>query len=119
MSKLYMSHRSDARAEVTRRAHHGMTTHLRGWDDGVRVISNRLTDGRVSFQVYRTNGSNDPGTSQLVAAWIEGEPVLLVETEYAITSHAHERQRMLSEQQAEADKPTERAEAYALTMLGN
>ena len=67
MSKLYMSHVSDGRKQVTRCGHHRMSTHVRGWDAGVRVDCRIRDDGRPEFVVYATGGSNRPDADEMIA----------------------------------------------------
>ena len=75
MYKLYMSHRSDNRAEVTRCGHKNMTTHVRGWKTGVRIESSTVTKEvrgvpeKVTFEtfeVYITGGSNAKRPDRLI-----------------------------------------------------
>ena len=66
MSKLYMSHISDGRKEVTKRGHNDMSTHIRGWDSGIKVLTKTNNEGDVFFEVYKTGGSNNPSNNKLI-----------------------------------------------------
>lgn len=44
----------------------GMTTHIRGWDVGVRVEA-RYENGKDVFRIYRTGGSNMSSNLELIA----------------------------------------------------
>ena len=66
MSKLYMSHTSDNRKEVTRLGYNRMTTHIRGWNKGIKVESFINENNEAEFKVYKTGGSNDPSSKELI-----------------------------------------------------
>ena len=77
MSRLYGSMEADAsRTEATRRAHREISAHVRGWDTGVEVRAFVDSDGRDSFLVYRTGGSN-AASSPLLVAQVTGDTVEL------------------------------------------
>ena len=60
MSRLYGSMDADAsKTTATKRGHRSISAHVRGWDDGVRVVARIETPTDVDvFDVYRTAGSN-------------------------------------------------------------
>ena len=58
MSRLYASIDSDARKTLaTSRGHKRIDTHVRGWDDGIRIVA-RVEDDQDVFDVFTTGGSN-------------------------------------------------------------
>jgi len=61
MAHFYGSIKGQAKTQATRRGSEkgGMDAHIRGWDVGCRVQA-ECVDGKDTFTVYRTNGSNNP-----------------------------------------------------------
>lgn len=59
MSALYGTIDADAsRTTASRRGHRNITGHIRGWTLGVRVSGRIDGEGRETFDVYLTSGSN-------------------------------------------------------------
>jgi hypothetical protein len=61
MSRLYASVDADAsKTTATRRGYRRIVAHVRGWDDGVRVVAGVSDDGQGvdTFDIFRTAGSN-------------------------------------------------------------
>lgn len=72
MSRLYASITSDARkTEPTARGHSSMSTHIRGWEVGVKVEVKALDNGRLRFHIYRTRGSNPNSSMEELIEVIE------------------------------------------------
>jgi hypothetical protein len=65
MSAIYARLSSDAAKDKTQRGHNDLRAHVSSWDRGVRVEAYRNEAG-VSFNVYETGGSNDPGKEKLI-----------------------------------------------------
>ncbi len=63
------------RGEATRMGtkNSGMTAHIRGWDVGAYVVLQHV-DGVDVVRVYKTKGSNRPGSSELLAEFSEEKP---------------------------------------------
>ena len=61
MSHFYGSLQGD-RGEVTRRGNKvsGISSHVRGWDIGVRVEAQITPEGKSQCLIYQTKGSNNP-----------------------------------------------------------
>lgn len=49
----------------------GIEAHIRGWDIGVRIFIHH-GDGKDIIEVYKTGGSNNRQTGELLATLIEG-----------------------------------------------
>ena len=66
MSRLYASIDSDARkTQATSRGHRRISAHVRGWNDGVRVVA-RIEDDSDVFDVFATGGSSGHRPETLV-----------------------------------------------------
>lgn len=67
MSRFYASIEGSA-GEATRQgtANSGIRGHVRGWDSGVRVYGRTDAEGRDTFDVYATSGSNGHGSDRLL-----------------------------------------------------
>jgi hypothetical protein len=72
MAHFYASIQGN-RGEATRMGSKdsGITGHIRGWNVGARVTVEHV-DGSDFVRVYRTTGSNDYGSSELIA-WFTAE----------------------------------------------
>lgn len=72
MSRLYASIDADAsKTQATRRGYKHIEAHVRGWNDGVRVVASvddreGMRGGVDVFDVFRTSGSN----ASQVDVWI-------------------------------------------------
>lgn len=57
-----------SKTNVTRRGFktQGMSAHVRGWDVGVQIEVDHV-NGKDVFKVYKTGGSNNPATMELIA----------------------------------------------------
>ena len=62
MSRFYASITGQAKTTATRRGSKtsGIYGHIRGWNKGVRVEGYIDKDGNDCFDIYETNGSNNP-----------------------------------------------------------
>jgi hypothetical protein len=60
-----MSHQSDNRKEVTKGGHNYMTTHIRGWNKGIRIEST-IKEDQEHFEIFETGGSNNPSNKNKI-----------------------------------------------------
>lgn len=51
----------------------GQVVHVRGWDQGVKVISTTMHDGSEQFDIYLTGGSNSEAAKKKVGFLRDGE----------------------------------------------
>ena len=58
MAKLFGEMRG-TRGTVTRCSNSIITTHIRGWNLGIKVFADIDENGNEVFEVYRSKGSND------------------------------------------------------------
>ena len=86
MSRLYASIDADAsKTQATRRGHNRITTHTRGWDNGVEVRAFSEGNGNDVFHVYQTGGSNGSKTPKLLAIIHgDGRVTLPIDVQYPI-----------------------------------
>jgi len=64
---LYVSATSDrGKSETTRGGNGRLSAHVRGWDLGIRVEAFCSKDGKPSFIVYKTGGSNGATTDEAI-----------------------------------------------------
>jgi hypothetical protein len=62
----------DHSTESSRFSHQGITSHIRGWDTGIKVIAS-VSDGEEAFDVYITSGSNGGDNDKWVGRLINNE----------------------------------------------
>jgi hypothetical protein len=74
MSALYGSITSDAsQTDATRRGHRDISSHLRGWEHGVRTyVTHDKASNTVTVSVYLTSGSNGGTNDRLVGTAVNG-----------------------------------------------
>jgi len=57
----------DHSTESSRYSSAGITAHIRGWDDGIRVTAYLNSEGRPVYEIHTTGGSNDPEVKVKIA----------------------------------------------------
>lgn len=70
MSNLYGILENDRGSRVTRRGHKRLEARLQGWNFGVYTVINQLANGQQEVLVYKTGGSNDPDTKELITSFL-------------------------------------------------
>lgn len=65
MSRFYGNLQGD-KGEATRCGHKTITSHVRGWDFGVRVTGYINNDGEDCFDIVLTSGSNGDGENKFL-----------------------------------------------------
>lgn len=58
MAKLF-GEMKGARGAVTRCSNSILTSHVRGWNLGIKVFADIDNDGNEVFEIYQSKGSND------------------------------------------------------------
>ena len=58
MAKLF-GEMKGARGAVTRCSNSKLTSHVRGWNLGIKVFADIDKDGNEVFEIYQSKGSND------------------------------------------------------------
>jgi len=73
MSTLYGSLTGQAKSTATRRgsAKSGISCHIRGWSVGIKVYGGVNDKGEVSFDVYKSTGSNSSGQDIKIGTYTE------------------------------------------------
>ena len=66
MGKFYGEMSDSGRNTVIMRGHSHLSTHLRGWNKGIRVECSEDDSGKEVYKVYETGGSNNPSSDKLV-----------------------------------------------------
>ena len=55
--RFYLTTQNSRGSEITAGSHKGNTTHIRGWNSGIEVVSS-IENGVDTFTLYTTGGSN-------------------------------------------------------------
>ena len=67
MSRFYGTFSSDCSKKSTKRGHHFVDAHVRGWNIGIRCeVSSCPSCGADMIEAYETGGSNGSFTPELV-----------------------------------------------------
>ena len=72
MSRFYATVTGDkAKNDATRQGHQVLTSHIRGYDVGIRVYMNINDKGEDEAIVYLTSGSNATASDRLIGTYTE------------------------------------------------
>ena len=71
MARFYGEINGKANTSATREGTEksGMTAHIRGWDIGIYIQCYVNDKGKDAIKVMKTNGSNDPSTTELIGVY--------------------------------------------------
>jgi len=70
--RFYLTTQNSRGKEVTAGSHKGNTTHVRGWNSGIEVVS-YVFEGKDCFMLYTTKGSNNSTVDKYIGALIDGK----------------------------------------------
>lgn len=71
MSRFYTDSVNERNTTITKCGRNYLETHTRGWNYGIKVICTINERGNNEYRVYKTGGSNDSFSKELIHEYQE------------------------------------------------